>query len=587
MFCPRRLDPQQNAAKRPVESSSLFRDMHAGEIAAMLARFPQLLSTKSAERVWLAFVDTTDSLLERSLAVHIAQALAERSCKHVLLLELCSSDQAMGPRFARQADQVRPGVRACAQNHELLQRHQAPTVNDDGQHFPALAALSDNDFADCQEEAEQATSWTENIYATLIELATFYDYILFVTTLATPAALVQVAGELCQRAVTLVSADAETIQSARLAASLAHPSFSGSGLGQCSLFITNVPERPTVGLQDRYAAQLGIGAAGTPLAGTRLTRLLPADAPLLETCWKQQATLGKVMPGADLTKAVDFVARHIAHQTVGVAFGAGGARGFAHIGVLKRLLEYGIPLDYVSGCSIGNIPIGMYLMGKSFAEMEEVFLRFQRNIVKWRFPRTSIFSNKGVKHLFEEISGMTHFEDLPVPFAMVAVDLATRVGVVLDRGPIWQAGLASVSMPGAFPPVLVGTRFLIDAGMYDPVPVSVVKEMGADILIASALRGQNLAYAGATSMLDGKEHNQKKRAPRSPHIVDLLLGSYSIAMTTISMHSMREADAVIQPKLHRVPLYQFSGGHKFVAAGYEAVEEALPALQKQLPWLAT
>src|SRR5260221_14756370 len=98
--------------------------------------------------------------------MHIAQALGERSCKRVLLLELCSSDQAMGPRFARQADQVRPGGRACAQNHELLQRHQAPTVNDDGQHFPALPALSDNDFADCQEEADQATWCTESITET-------------------------------------------------------------------------------------------------------------------------------------------------------------------------------------------------------------------------------------------------------------------------------------------------------------------------------------------------------------------------------------------------------------------------------------
>jgi hypothetical protein len=66
----------------------------------------------------------------------------------------------------------------------------------------------------------------------------------------------------------------------------------------------------------------------------------------------------------------------------------------------------------------------------------------------------------------------------------------------------------------------------------------------------------------------------------------MLLHSYSIAMTTISMHSIREADVVIQPKLHRVPLYHFSEGHKFVMAGYEAVEDVLPLLQKRLPWLA-
>src|SRR5258708_2901231 len=134
--------------------------------------------------------------------------------------------------------------------------------------------------------------------------------------------------------------------------------------------------------------------------------------------------------------------------------------------------------------------------------------------------------------------------------------------------PIWQAGLASVSVPAVFPPVLIGKHALIDGGMHDPIPVSVIKEMGADILIASALRGQNLVHGSATDTLPRTQHNRHKRAPRSAHIVDMLLHSYSIAMTTISMHSMREADVVIQPKLHRVPLYHFSEGHKFVMAGY-------------------
>jgi len=98
----------------------------------------QLLSTKRAERVWLAFVDTPGSLLERSLAMHIAQALAERSRKRVLLLELCSSDQAVGPHFAAHADQVRPAVLACTQSYDLLQKHKAPTVTAKGQHLSLI-----------------------------------------------------------------------------------------------------------------------------------------------------------------------------------------------------------------------------------------------------------------------------------------------------------------------------------------------------------------------------------------------------------------------------------------------------------------
>ena len=94
--------------------------------------------------------------------------------------------------------------------------------------------------------------------------------------------------------------------------------------------MTHVPERPTIGAQDRYTRQLGY----------EVTRLLPADTPLLAQCWEQQKTLRQHAAGAELTKAVDFVARFLAHQTVGIAFGGGGARGFAHLGVLEQLVHH-------------------------------------------------------------------------------------------------------------------------------------------------------------------------------------------------------------------------------------------------------
>ena len=109
--------------------------------------------------------------------------------------------------------------------------------------------------------------------------------------------------------------------------------------------------------------------------------------------------------------------------------------------------------------------------------------------------------------------------------------------------------------------------------------------MGADILIASELGGQDPpALESATSWLDEASRRDLKSA-RSPHIIDLLLRTYDLAMATIGMHSIREADIVIRPKLHRVSLRQFSEGRKFVAAGREAVDQALPELQKRLPWL--
>lgn len=536
----------------------------------------QILSHYAAERVWLALIDNPAHVLGRSLSIHIADALAVRSQKRVLVLEFCGLDQAIGPRFATQPGQVRPSLLECAHDHSLFQSHRAPTVTPGGQHYPAFAAL-----------APAASGAPDNgiLPAILLDLAGLYDYLLLITTQATPSTLLQAVAEASTRAMAIVSADVESLsefannRALNLGkASPARPGTSSQGNEAHhapAIFVAHVPERPTIEAQDRYVARLD----------RPVTRLLPADMPLLEQCWEQQTTLHQQAAEAELTRAVDFAARYIARQTVGIAFGGGGARGFAHLGVLERLLDYGIPLDYIAACSSGIIAPGMYLIGKSFAESEEIFLEIQRHIIQWSFPRTSIFSSKGMKRMLRDLCGELRFEDLVTPFAMVAVDLSTRAGVVLDRGLLWQAGLASVALPGIFPPVLVGEHILMDAGMHDPVPIRLVRKMGADILLASELGGQEPpALENAASWLEEPSQGEQKQV-RSPHIIDLLLRTYDLAMATIGMHSIREADVVIRPTLHRISLRQFSEGRKFVAAGKEAVEQAIPELRKRLPWL--
>ena len=505
----------------------------------------------------LALVETPDAPREHALAFHIAESMAVCSQKRVLLLELCGLDEATSPHFAAHSDQIRPTLLECSQDSSRLSLHQAATSTQDGQHFPALAALATT--------PEQALAVDAGMLVSLTDLALYYDFILLATTRATPTHIVEAVAGQCQRAIVLISAEFTAIPLAVRDAL------------HSSLFVSHVSERPTIGLQDYYTAQLG----------HPLTRLLPADKPLLEQCWQQRATPRQLAPQAELSKAIQFVARHISHQTIGIAFGGGGARGFAHLGVLERLLHYGVPLDYIAACSSGIITPGMYLIGKSLEESEEIFLDIQRHIVQWNFPRVSIFSNRGLKHMLRTLCGDMRFEDLTTPFAMVAIDLATRAGVVLDRGPLWQAALASVALPGIFPPVLIGQHILMDAGMHDPVPIRLARKMGADILLASELGGQQPpSLESATPWLrEAEKHLAQKKQARSPHIVDVVLKTYDLAMATIGMHSIREADVVIRPKLHRVSLRQFSEGRKFVAAGREAVETAMPELRKRLPWL--
>jgi NTE family protein len=534
---------------------TLLRNINA-ILSQRLTRANQyLLAQQMAEIVLLTQIEAPAAPIERNLSYQIADALARCSRQRVLLLELCAQEEASGPHFAVQSRQLRPTLLACLNDRTRLQEHRAPLSTGDEPNVLAVAAL-----AETREGLAALTNF--NVLPMLNELASYYDYMLL-TIYRQPSPSLQAmlqqlsASQRIKRRVMLLSA-------AALAGALENK-------GTLDLFITHVTERPTIGLQDRYAQ----------LAGQAIKRLLPVDDALLQESWQQRQALAQLAPEAALSKAVQFVARHIARQTVGIAFGGGGARGFAHVGVLAGLLEHGVPLDYISSCSIGTLAPGMYLMGKSLEEIEQAFLQIQQGIVQWRFPRTSVFSNRGIRMMLRSLCGDICFEDLETPFAVVAADLSTRSGVVMERGPLWLAGLASVSLPGIFPPVMIGDHILVDAGMHDPVPIRLIRQMGANILLASELGEQEPpALTSATTWLQ-----QTEGRPRAPHIVDTLLRSYDLAMATVGMHSIREADVVIRPRLHRVSLRQFSEGRKFILAGREAVEQMLPALRQRLPWL--
>jgi len=542
---------------------TLLRNINA-ILTRRLSRTNQhILAHQQCEPIWLACLEQTNAPQEQALAIHIADALASCTRKRVLLLELCGRDVSVAAHYAIHPDQQRPTVYECAHDAALLQKHTASNTTSDGQHFAAITYLAP--------EQEESGTLATGILSVVADLAIYYSYILLVTTHHTPTHALQAVKDLSQKAIVVIS---DGVGRDALHSIIEHTPF------QPAIFAAHVTERPTIGVQDRYATALDYP----------VTRLLPADNALLKRCWQEQQTLQHIAAGAELSKAVHFAARFIARQTVGIAFGGGGARGFAHLGVLDGLLQHGVPIDYISACSSGIITPGMYLIGKSVVESEEIFLDIQRHIVQWRIPRTSIFSNRGIKRMLRELCGERCFEDLTTPFAMVAVDLTTRAGVVLERGPIWQAALASVALPGIFPPVIVGEHILMDAGMHDPVPIRLVRKMGADILLASELGGQEPpTLESATPWLRDAGSEQPghslRKEQRSPHMIDLLLRTYDLAMATIGMHSIREADIVIRPKLHRVSLRQFSEGRKFVSAGREAVEQAMPALKERLPWL--
>ena len=212
---------------------------------------------------------------------------------------------------------------------------------------------------------------------------------------------------------------------------------------------------------------------------------------------------------------------------VGVVFGGGGAKGAAHIGVLKYLEEIGIPVDYVAGTSIGSIIGGLYAMGYSPDELasliadmnwsEYVGNKIDRSAMSLETrQRSSTFvvnipfsldriihgklkdeaigfipsayvNNTALINLFNDLcvgyQKEMDFDDLPIPFACVATDIRTGKEIVIRHGSVPTAMRASMAIPGVFSPVAVGKHLLVDGGLVNNFPADIVKEMGADIII--------------------------------------------------------------------------------------------------------
>lgn len=245
---------------------------------------------------------------------------------------------------------------------------------------------------------------------------------------------------------------------------------------------------------------------------------------------------------------------------IGLALGGGGAKGAAEIGVLKVIEECGIPIDYIAGTSIGSIIGGLYSVGYRSADLDRLF-RSQEWLTlltdrKTDLKNTPYSEEDGVTYIFgfpvsrkkrkkgeppligalngdqitEMLDSMTHrtgyihFDELPIPFRCVAVDISGPDEVVLSEGELSQAMRASMAIPGAFKPVMWGDKTLVDGGMINNLPVDVVRAMGADIVIAVDLNNNHesrdfslkelIGIGGlldwAVSRPDWKRHNENR-----------------------------------------------------------------------------
>jgi NTE family protein len=267
-------------------------------------------------------------------------------------------------------------------------------------------------------------------------------------------------------------------------------------------------------------------------------------------------------------------------KRVGLALSGGAARGLAHVGVLDVLHREGIPIDMIAGTSAGAIMGAIYAARQETEKLLEFAL--DPSWKKWAamgdlcLERTGFLKGHKVRDLLKAFIGDNYdISELKIPFAAVATDIDTGEEVVLDSGPVVDAVRASISLPGIFTVVKKDGRLLVDGGLTTPVPINVVKNMGADFVIAVNV---NPDVTKRISKADRERIAKKK----DPNLLQIAMQSLYITTYALAHNSLSGADVAIEPDLGSITSSDFKLAGKAIYRGREAAEKALPEIRRKL-----
>lgn len=269
---------------------------------------------------------------------------------------------------------------------------------------------------------------------------------------------------------------------------------------------------------------------------------------------------------------------------IGLALGGGGARGSAHIGVLRVLKREEIPLSAVAGSSVGGFVGVLYASGRTPDEILEAMARMDKDLLNLDSERLAIFSLDSIRALLEEELGSLAFEDLQLPCAVVAVDLEHGEEVIIDRGSVVDGLLATIAVPGLFPPMRMWGRVLVDGGILNPVPVEVVRQLGPEHVIAvnigsdRSLPHDEMGHDASLPFLGGRSLLELV-----PWREAIQIYSKANAITTLELAERRlvleEPDVIIRPAVGEISLLDTEAFPAGVAAGESAALAKLPQIK--------
>jgi len=263
----------------------------------------------------------------------------------------------------------------------------------------------------------------------------------------------------------------------------------------------------------------------------------------------------------------------IKRPKIGLVLGSGGARGIAHIGVLKVLEKNNIPIDYIAGASAGALIGAYYALNTETNGMEKIALKTTKRelltLIDPSNPKRALIKGNKIKNFIKNLLNDRDFKDVKIPLTVVVTDLEKGRELHIKKGNLADAVRASIGIPGIFYPARLDDKWLVDGGLINATPVDVARDMGADFIIAVDLTmGTEVTF-------------------KEPTIVETLLRSFDIMRTELTKMKIQSVKdlVLIQPTIHNkngIDSLRFYEAKRFIKAGEEAAEKAIPEIKKKI-----
>jgi len=251
-------------------------------------------------------------------------------------------------------------------------------------------------------------------------------------------------------------------------------------------------------------------------------------------------------------------------EKIALALGGGAARGLANIGVLKVLDREKVPLDLITGSSIGALIGAAYGLGMHPEEMEEAAIKFTWDeLADFSISRMSLLKGKKLENIIEQFTDNKAFKDMKIPFGLTTTNIETGKELIYTDGDLQKLIKASCSWPGFFPPVDIEKKKLVDGGIKNSIPVRCARELGATKVIAV-----HIGFCIKQGKLD--------------NLFQMFMQSIQILGKELDNYQSKEADVIIEPALFNIDQFAFNQAKRIIDDAVKATERAMPEIRKKM-----